>query len=383
MASVASASGAGPALAHGSQALKRVPAPFAWDALFVALAAAQGLVVLALPIIPVLALGVWWSSNTIAHGFIHRPFFRSRSVNLLFSCYLSVLLGIPQALWRDRHLAHHAAVVWRLRLSPQLVLHTALVVGLWTTLALIDWGFFVTTYLPGFALGLILCALHGHYEHVRGTTSHYGAIYNFLCFNDGYHVEHHRSPSVHWTRLPDRVAPGTRWSRWPAPLRWLEGVNLETLERIVLVSPALQRFVLRAHRRAFRALIPQLPPVRRVAIVGGGLFPRTALILRELLPGRQIVIIDANARNLETARTRLDGDICFEHRWFGRSPESQDFDLMVIPLSFQGDRRAIYRHAPSPAVLVHDWIWRRRGQGRIVSIALLKRLNLVQQVQTH
>jgi hypothetical protein len=49
----------------------------------------------------------------------------------------------------------------------------------------------------------------------------------------------------------------------------------------------------------------------------------------------------------------------------------------VIPLSLDGDRAGIYRHPPSSAVLVHDWIWRRRGTGAIVSAALLKRINLV------
>jgi hypothetical protein len=51
----------------------------------------------------------------------------------------------------------------------------------------------------------------------------------------------------------------------------------------------------------------------------------------------------------------------------------------VIPLCLDGDREAIYRHPPSPAVLVHEWIWRRRGVGAIVSALLLKRVNLVRQ----
>ena len=56
--------------------------------------------------------------------------------------------------------------------------------------------FFLTTYLPGYAGGLALCALHGHYEHAGGTTSHYGTLYNVLLFNDGFHVEHHAHPGV-------------------------------------------------------------------------------------------------------------------------------------------------------------------------------------------
>src|SRR2546429_2258189 len=58
---------------------------------------------------------------------------------------------------------------------------------------------------------------------------------------------------------------------------------------------------------------------------------------------------------------------------------SFDCDLTVIPLCLDGDRAAIYHHPPSPAVLVHDWIWRVRGSGTIVSAVLLKRLNLVRQ----
>ena len=56
-----------------------------------------------------------------------------------------------------------------------------------------------------------------------------------------------------------------------------------------------------------------------------------------------------------------------------------DFDVLVIPLSFKGNRDLVYQRPPTRALLVHDWIWHRRGEGRIVSLALLKRLNLVTQ----
>ena len=46
-------------------------------------------------------------------------------------------------------------------------------------------------------------------------------------------------------------------------------------------------------------------------------------------------------------------------------------------LNARGNRNAIYTQPPAPAVIVHDWIWRRRGTSRIVSLALLKRINLV------
>jgi hypothetical protein len=57
--------------------------------------------------------------------------------------------------------------------------------------------------------------------------------------------------------------------------------------------------------------------------------------------------------------------------------ESLDCDLAVLPLSFDGDRERIYRDPPARVTVVHDWIWRRRGQGRIVSVFLLKRVNLI------
>ena len=101
------------------------------DAILVALATLHGLVLAVWPVAPLIAAGVWWNSNTIAHNFIHRPFFRSAGMNRLFSAALSVMLGIPQALWRDRHLAHHAGVEWRWRVSRQTGVETALVLCLW------------------------------------------------------------------------------------------------------------------------------------------------------------------------------------------------------------------------------------------------------------
>src|SRR5258707_6871052 len=87
------------------------------NGLFTALAGLHAALLVAWPVTPVIALGVWWNSNTIAHNFIHRPFFRSRLANASFSAYLSMLLGIPQTLWRDRHLSHHAHVPCRLPVS--------------------------------------------------------------------------------------------------------------------------------------------------------------------------------------------------------------------------------------------------------------------------
>jgi hypothetical protein len=187
---------------------------------------------------------------------------------------------------------------------------------------------------------------------------------------------------VHWTVLPQRAVAGARASKWPPLLRWIDNLHaprlLDALERVVLRRPRLQRYVVRVHERAFRALLKDVTQLRRVAIVGGGLFPRTALVLRKLLPDAQLLIIDANRAHLDTARSMLGDGAVFRHALFRSDGPTLDVDLVVIPLAFSGDRAALYRHPPAPAVVVHDWLWRRRGRGHTISLALLKRLNLVE-----
>jgi hypothetical protein len=356
-----------------------------WDAVLVFLAIVHGGLVLSCPTLPVIALGLWWSSNTVAHYFIHQPFFKPRWLNGLFSLYLSLLLGVPQTLWRERHLAHHAGCPWRFKLSGPLILESLVVLSLWTALLALAPRIFFAAYLPGYCAGLGLCALHGHQEHALGTASHYGLAYNLLFFNDGYHVEHHLSPGLHWTRLRSRPQPGARASRWPAVLRWMELFSLESLERFALRWKPIQRLMIASHEKAFRGLLPRGFQASRVAIVGGGLFPRTALILRRFFPGAHIVIIDSSAESIEKARHVLEGDVPggapdgaveFVHAAYDPGRHA-GFDLVVVPLSFRGDRAAIYRRPAAPMVFVHDWIWRRKGASVVVSSFLLKRLNLV------
>lgn len=358
------------------------------DFVFVLLALAHGAVLSAAPLAPVVAIGVWWNSNTIAHNFVHRSFFRSAAWNTGFSIYQSLLLGIPQTIWRERHLAHHADRPWRLTWSPMLGAEVAVVLSLWTLLASVAPMFFVTVYLPGYLAGLGLCAMHGYYEHAGAvTTSHYGRLYNVICFNDGYHCEHHAFPGVHWSELPARDATGRRISRWPAPLRWLDAFGLDGLERIVLRSPLLQRAVVASHRRAFARVLPRLSHVRRVAIIGGGLFPRTAIVLGRLLPAAELVVIEANAEHLEKGRHFLERcaetsrhTVQFRAEAFDASTPADEFDLVVAPLAFIGNRQLFYSRPPARQVLVHDWFWRRRGcDGALVSFWLLKRINLVQR----
>src|SRR3954462_12922831 len=64
----------------------------------------------ALRVLGALLFGViiWWNANTISHNHLHNPLFRSRTANRLFSAYLTLTTGVPQTLWRARHLWHHA-----------------------------------------------------------------------------------------------------------------------------------------------------------------------------------------------------------------------------------------------------------------------------------
>lgn len=360
----------------GSSVVQHAPQ----SAVLVSLAFVHGALLLTFPFLPVFAFGIWWNSNTVAHYFLHSPFFSRRWLNVLFALYLSVLLGIPQSLWRDRHLAHHAGTLPRMQFSGKLVVELTLIITLWGSLLILAPWFFLTAYLPGYALGLILCGIHGHFEHIEEeAVSHYGRLYNWLFLNDGYHIEHHTNPDAPWSELPTKFRTNGKSSYWPAILRWLDLFDLESLERFVLRVPALQRFVLDRHEFALRALGIQHLPVQRVAIVGGGLFPRSALLLQRLLPNAQLSIIDARASHLDIARRfLLDDQIELINDWYQPRQHSK-FDLLIVPLAYVGAREELYRCPPTTYLLMHDWLWRRRGTSRIVSLLLLKRLNLVRR----
>lgn len=162
-------------------------------------------------------LVVWWTSNTLAHVHIHTPIFRARAANRGFTLLLGLLTGVPQAVWRHRHLAHHrGAPPGPLRLDRLAALDTALVAHLWLALAGLAPRFFLTAWLPGWLLGMALCALQGRGEHLAGRSGgidHRGRLHNRLWLNDGWHAEHHRWPGAHWTELPARALADAPCSR--------------------------------------------------------------------------------------------------------------------------------------------------------------------------
>jgi hypothetical protein len=343
-----------------------------------------------------LALGMCWGSNTVSHIHLHGPLFRRERANRAFSLYLGVLLSVPQRWWKLRHLAHHGQGRGE-RLGAAGALEVLAVAGSWAALLTAAPALFLSVTLPAWLVGLALCALQGHYEHAGGAfgVDHHGRLYNRLWFNDGFHVAHHRDPGAHWTALAafPRQAADAR-SPFPPLLRWcasaralanrVQGAALDALERAALVVPGGRALLLATHRRAWRALLAELPAasVGRAVIVGGGLFPRTALLLAELLPAAELVLLDAAPAHLARARRelarrgRLERVSCMpvQHAPGAAAP----CDLLVIPLAYRGDRDALYRHPPARAVAIHDWIWRRRGSaGWRVSWLLGKRLNLV------
>lgn len=351
-----------------------------------------------------LATALWWSANTVCHNHIHNPLFHARWLNRLFSLYLSLILAVPQGLWRARHLWHHAGEPpgGRRPLTAWGRLEVALVAALALGLLVLAPRLFLLTYLPGYLLGMGLCSLQGRGEHRRPLhdspgVSIYGPLYNWLWLNDGYHAEHHLHPSEHWTRLPRRRLPrgGVDESGLPPVLRgpaqvarsaWnrLQAWLLVQLERLALAWAPLRGFMLRSHQRAFAALLPALPRApEAVCIIGGGLFPRTLLVLARLLPRARFTVLDDSARSLRRA-----ADYLAEHhpallrrvhllegRY--RPDDALPCDLLVIPLGLRGERRRLYQAPPAAPMFIHEWVFGRAGRGVVISWLLLKRLNLL------
>ena len=347
-------------------------------------------------------LALCWSSNTVSHNHLHRPLFRAKALNQLFSGLLTLTLGVPQSHWRARHLWHHAGEPARFRPNfrqRNTALEAAGIAAFWGLLLVHSPRVMLTAYWPGYVLGLLLCQLQGVMEHrqtrsaARGV-SYYGKLHNLLWFNDGYHAEHHQFPSEHWTRLPTRSAAcSAAVSAQPPLLRWLESEPghrgalqaglLGWLERIALGSPLVQRFMLASHEGAFRRLLADRAGATcRIAIVGGGLFPRTALVLQRILPRARLTIVDRSEHNLDIARDflrsrGLDTDcVRFQHAAF--APELvATYDLVVAPLAYVGDR-SLLKSIGQGRTVVHEWLWQRSSpQSTVISYFLLKRLTLL------
>jgi len=204
------------------------------------------------------ACAIGWNQDSVAHNFIHNPFFTSRLANRITAFALTLENGAPQTMYRWVHMRHHAGNADRpgpdgKTIDPiSLYAHGAdglaepmlryVLLGFWRddgpfqiarqigakrpaearralaefwvmaaaygAMALIHWDF-VVTLAPFYYLGQSLSFLIAYYEHLgaepddpRATgVSAYGRLYNWAFLNNGYHAEHHFRPNQHWSRM--------------------------------------------------------------------------------------------------------------------------------------------------------------------------------------
>ena len=350
-----------------------------------------------------LAVAMSWGANTVSHIHLHAPIFRAPAANRAFSLFLSVLLAVPQSWWKLRHLEHHGLLAGRERdlggaLRTRGVAELAAWLACVALFAVHAPLALATVYVPGIAFGLLLCANQGRQEHraAAAGVDVRARLYNRLWFNDGFHAAHHRFPEAHWTTLPARAAADDAVSALPPILRLLEELRalanavaatiIDALERGTLHIGAVRRYLLETHARSWRLLLSpaDVAAIREVTIIGGGLYPRTALVLARLLPDARLTLVDAVPAHLDRARAFLEpltrttpARVSLRVGVFDPAAAASGIDLLVVPLAFRGRRARFYAAPPAPRVAVHDWIWRARGdRGVAVSLLLLKRLNL-------
>jgi len=102
------------------------------------------------------------------------------------------------------------------------------------------------------------------------------------------------------------------------------------------------------------------------------------LVLARLLPGAEVVIVDASAESLEVARRELEArDVPLPQMMHAAfDPDVHNgFDIVVFPLAFVGDRALVEAaRSQNGLVLSHTWLTRRATRSSIVSLFLFKRL---------
>lgn len=240
------------------------------------------------------SVSISWNINGIAHNFIHNPYFRSASLNRLFSLLESLTIGFSQTFYDSVHMRHHmgnsdrqdehgktkdwlsiyrygrdgeAENVWGytfLSFFRDDVAETyqeiakvsaadarwgkfevAAFVTVYLAVLLLNWKF-VLFMVPFYYFGNSLSSLNGFYRHYGGNpdlpiawgVSSYNKLYNLIWFNNGYHAEHHFRPRLHWTKMEEfrrQIADeqrkaGVRVITMPHPLGFLDP-GLKDLKR--------------------------------------------------------------------------------------------------------------------------------------------------------
>jgi fatty acid desaturase len=185
----------------------------------------------------------------VAHNFIHNPFFKSTFLNQAFSVLNSLCLGIPESVYRIHHLEHHRhnnnpakdesstyrygkngeeeniflystlgvmrtdlVSLYKTALKQSPLVHVELLsLSLFIAgLSILNWKLFLGYVLTSYVFGQVFALWENYCEHhyadfsdrKRDSVSCYNSIYNIVWFNNGYHQEHHYSPTIHWTEIP-------------------------------------------------------------------------------------------------------------------------------------------------------------------------------------
>ena len=232
------------------------------------------------------ALSISWNVNGVSHNFIHNAYFKSFTLNRLFSLLESITMGFSQTMYDYVHRQHHIGNNDRLNADgdttdwisiyrhgkngePEHALKYAFLsffrddpkriyglirkhslwlanfavfelivsISLIISLFFINWQlglYFVVFYY----LGHSLSAMNGFYEHfganpdkpIAWGVSCYHKLYNFTWFNNGYHAEHHYRPKHHWTKMHElhvsiqekQIEAGVKVIGWPQQIGFLQ-----------------------------------------------------------------------------------------------------------------------------------------------------------------
>lgn len=114
---------------------------------------------------------------------------------------------------------------------------------------------FLAAYVAALTAAFALVDVQNYFEHygadpedlLANSISHYGWLYNFVAFNDGYHQEHHLRPASHWRALP--------------AVRARHAARLAACDRIVSPVPPVFGFLDLARRRLdLAASLPERAP---------------------------------------------------------------------------------------------------------------------------
>lgn len=204
------------------------------------------------------AFAIGWNLDSVAHNFIHNPFFASPRLNRLMEFVLTLENGTPQTMYRWVHMRHHAGnsdrpdaagetvdpisvyrwgadgkaePMWRYVLlgfwrddgpfevarqirakrpdeARRALAEFWVMAAVYAALLAVRWDF-VLVLAPFYYLGQSVSFLIAWYEHAGANpeapiatgVSTYEPVYNLAFLNNGYHAEHHYRPKQHWTRM--------------------------------------------------------------------------------------------------------------------------------------------------------------------------------------